>query len=93
MHRAFLASGEPRAFGGRAAASRAVVTVDDVTKDPGYLTTFDSTRSEIAVPVLTTAMQPLGVIDVESDKVAAFDDEDREVLMACAVAMRPLWSR
>ena len=77
---------------GRAAASRAVVTVDDVTKDPDYLTTFDSTRSEIVVPVLGSAMQPIGVIDVESDEVAAFGGEDREVLMACAAAMRPLWS-
>ena len=85
----------PRTQGlcGRAAASRAVVTVDDVTKDPDYLTTFDSTRSEIAVPVLTTTMQPLGLIDVESNKVAAFGGQDRDVLMACAAAMRPLWSR
>lgn len=85
----------PKSHGlcGRAAASRAIVTVDDVTKDPDYLTTFDSTRSEIVVPVLTTAMQPIGVIDVESDKVAAFRAEDRHVLSACAAAMRPLWSR
>jgi L-methionine (R)-S-oxide reductase len=76
---------------GRAIASRAIVAVDDVTKDPDYLTTFNSTRSEIVVPVLTTTMQAVGLIDVESEKVSVFDDEDRAALAACATAVRPLW--
>jgi putative methionine-R-sulfoxide reductase with GAF domain len=76
---------------GRAAASRAIVSVDDVTQDPDYLTTLPSTRSEIVVPVLSTAMEPLGLIDVESEHVSGFSAEDREFLTACAAAIRPLW--
>ena len=78
---------------GRAAASRAIVSVDDVTQDPDYLTTLSSTRSEIVVPVLSTAMEPLGLIDVESQRRAAFSEEDRNLLSACAAAIRPLWQR
>jgi len=77
---------------GEAVLSRAVVRVDDVTKDPNYLTTLDSTRSEVVVPVLTVKMEPVGLIDVESDQVGAFSEIDVAALQACASAMRPLWS-
>jgi putative methionine-R-sulfoxide reductase with GAF domain len=83
----------PRSAGicGRAVLSRAMVCVDDVTKDPDYLTTLNSTRSEIVVPVLATNVEPLGLIDVESEDVAAFSTRDRDVLLACASAARRLW--
>ncbi len=76
---------------GQAVSSKAAVRVDDVTKDPDYLTTFSSTRSELVVPVLTTSMEVVGLIDVESERVAAFSDEDRSALQECAAAIRPLW--
>ena len=67
------------------------MSVDDVTHDDHYLTTFDSTRSEIVVPVLTPSMRAVGVIDVESENIAAFSSEDRSVLQACSAAILPLW--
>ena len=76
---------------GQAVRSRVVVRVDDVTQDPNYLTTLDSTRSELVVPVLT-AVEPVGLIDVESDQVAAFSDQDVSVLEECASAIRTLWA-
>jgi L-methionine (R)-S-oxide reductase len=76
---------------GRAAAERAIVSVDDVTRDPDYLTTLASTRSEIIVPVLNNSMQPIGLIDVESERVAAFSQDDRDLLSRCATAIAPLW--
>jgi L-methionine (R)-S-oxide reductase len=84
----------PRTKGlcGQAVLSRAAVRVDDVTKDPDYLTTHESTRAELVVPVLTTGMEVVGVIDVESDQVGAFGEQDVGALQACAAALRPLWT-
>jgi putative methionine-R-sulfoxide reductase with GAF domain len=81
-----------KGLSGRAILSRAAVNVDDVTQDPDYLTTVDSTRSEIVVPVLGTTMEAVGLIDAESERVAAFSAEDLSALQACAAAIRPLWS-
>ncbi|MDQ3982325.1 MAG: hypothetical protein M3271_06545 [Actinomycetota bacterium] len=73
--------------------SRAVVRVDDVSQDDNYLTTLDSTRSEIVVPVVTVGMDVVGLIDVESDQVAAFTSEDASLLGSCASGILPLWER
>jgi L-methionine (R)-S-oxide reductase len=76
---------------GAALASGAPVVVDDVTVDSRYLTTFGSTRSEIVVPIFETG-EVVGLIDVESDAVAAFMDVDRSFLERCASALAPLLS-
>jgi aromatic-L-amino-acid/L-tryptophan decarboxylase len=76
-----------------AAASRQTVNVGDVTRDPRYLTAFATTRSEIIVPVLLDDRSPVvvGTIDVESDRVDAFDDVTQAFLEASARVLRPLW--
>ncbi len=71
-----------------AVASGKTVVVGDVSKDPRYLTAFDSTRSEIIVPVLgRTGRKVVGAIDVESDRVDAFSEEDRAALELCAAVV------
>ena len=66
---------------GAAVASGETVVVGDVSKDPRYLTAFGSTRSEIIVPIVGRAgRKVVGTIDVESEKVDAFSEEDRAVL-------------
>jgi putative methionine-R-sulfoxide reductase with GAF domain len=82
-----------KGLSGRAVLSRTAVSVEDVARDPDYLTTLDSTRSEIVVPILTTTMEPVGLIDVESERVGAFAAEDLSALQACASAIRPLWTQ
>jgi L-methionine (R)-S-oxide reductase len=78
---------------GAAVRSRAAVIVSDVTKDLRYLTTLDSTRSEIVVPVLNPATKAvLGVLDVESERLNAFTEEDRGFLEKCASALSGLYS-
>jgi GAF domain-containing protein len=73
---------------GSAVASGKTVVVGDVSKDPRYLTAFGSTRSEIIVPVLDrTGRKVLGTIDVESDRVDAFSEEDRATLERCAAVV------
>ena len=76
---------------GGAVRSRSTVVVGDVTKHPAYLTTFGSTRSEIVVPVTHPATGTvLGVIDVESERLDAFTDDDCVFLEACASALTAL---
>ncbi len=64
---------------GAAAASGQTEVVDDVSQDPRYLMCFPGTRSEIVVPI-KKGLQVLGEIDIDSDELAAFTDEDRRFL-------------
>src|ERR687895_199912 len=64
----------------------------DVSKDPRYLKAFGTTRSEIIVPIVDRAgRKVMGTIDVESEKVDAFSEEDRAALERCAVALAELF--
>ena len=65
---------------GTAAAERRSVIVDDVTTFPGHITCDARSRSEIVVPVLGRTGALVGVLDIDSDQVATFDDEDRQGL-------------
>ena len=60
--------------------SKKSVMVADVHKDPRYLPTFGSTQSEIVVPVITESEKVVGLIDVESEKLNAFTEADRDFL-------------
>jgi L-methionine (R)-S-oxide reductase len=64
---------------GAAAASGVTEIVDDVNADPRYLACFPSTRSEIVVPIAREG-RVLGEIDIDSDRPAAFTDDDRVLL-------------
>jgi GAF domain-containing protein len=67
------------------------VVVGDVTKDPRYLTTFGSTRSEIVVPVCDPEGRVTGLVDVESESLDAFGEGDRQALEGCARILAPLF--
>jgi L-methionine (R)-S-oxide reductase len=69
---------------GAAAASGVTEIVDDVNADPRYLACFPSTRSEIVVPIGHESTV-VGEIDIDSDRPAAFGDDDREFLERIAV--------
>jgi len=69
---------------GAAAESRTTLVVPDVHKDSRYLPTFGSTQSEIVVPIITERGRVAGVVAVESDKLDAFDEEDRDFLERAA---------
>ena len=78
---------------GAAVASRGIVNVADVRRDPRWLTTFGSTRAEIIVPVVTTTGHVVGLIDVESGQVNAFGEGDERFLGRCAQIILPLFKR
>ena len=65
---------------GAALESKQTIMVADVHKDPRYLPTFGSTQSEIVVPVVTETGKTVGLIDVESAKMNAFTENDRDFL-------------
>ena len=73
---------------GAAAASGRTETVDDVNADPRYLACFPSTRSEIVVPISYEG-RVVGEIDIDSDRPAAFSDDDRTFLERVAVLISP----
>ena len=62
---------------GTAAARGETVVVEDVEAFPGHITCDPRSRSEIVVPVFGPRRELIAVLDIDSDRVAAFDDEDR----------------
>src|SRR6266851_1793973 len=68
---------------GAAASSGKTVVVDDVKKDPRYLACSLETESEIVVPVFAHG-KVAGELDIDSHFLAAFADEDRELVEYCA---------
>lgn len=68
---------------GSVAADRETRVVNDVSKDPRFIRDIEETRSEMAVP-LCVGDRVLAVLDVQSDKLNAFDDNDRFVLRTLA---------
>ncbi|MBI4772363.1 MAG: GAF domain-containing protein, partial [Chloroflexi bacterium] len=57
--------------------------VNDVTRDPRYLVGIPETRSELVVPLRTDG-QVIGVINIESPRLGAFDAEDLRLLSTLA---------
>jgi L-methionine (R)-S-oxide reductase len=71
--------------------SKKSIMLSDVHKDARYLPTFGSTQSEIVVPVMTEAKKVVGFINVESEKLNAFTESDRDFLEHAAFLIsRPL---
>lgn len=64
---------------GLAAKRKETVTVDDVSGDSRYLACFPQTRSELVVPLLGKE-DVIGEIDIDSDTLATFTNEDRSLV-------------
>jgi L-methionine (R)-S-oxide reductase len=75
---------------GAAIHERATVVSNDVANDPRYLTALETTGSEMVVPVLASD-RVVGTLDVESDRIGAFGDEDRAALERIAAELQPLY--
>ena len=65
---------------GTAWAEARTQVVPDVDVFPGHIACSSLSRSEIVVPLLDPAGTIRGVLDIDSDRLAAFDDEDRQGL-------------
>jgi GAF domain-containing protein len=65
---------------GTAAAERRTVVVADVERFPGHIACDSRSRSEIVVPVVGPDGALIAVLDVDSEVVGHFDDEDARAL-------------
>ena len=74
---------ESAGLSGACWTSGTVVNVADVRADPRYMEVLPACRSEICVPIIARD-EILGVLGVQSDRVAAFDEHDEKVLSAYA---------
>ena len=61
---------------GSAAAESKTIIVPDVEKYPGHITCDARSRSEIVVPVFGRQGDLIAVLDIDSDRLNAFDAED-----------------
>lgn len=62
---------------GTAAAKKQTVIVPDVSQFPGHIACDPNSKSEIVVPVFDADRTLIAVLDVDSDRLDAFDEEDR----------------
>lgn len=74
-----------RSIVGQSSASKNPVVINDVLNDPNYYPNplLPDTRSELAIP-LTVGDRLLGVLDVQSNKLNAFQEEDINILRILA---------
>jgi len=73
---------------GTAAARKETIIVPDVTKFPGHIACDANSKSEIVVPVFAPDGELIAVLDVDSDRLDAFDEEDRAGLERIAALFK-----
>lgn len=75
---------------GDAAAGGKTVIVSDVEKYPGHITCDARSKSEIVVPVFGKRGDLIAVLDIDSDRLNAFDTEDAHGLEQLVSRFRTL---
>lgn len=61
------------------------IIVDDVDKFPGHIACSSASKSEIVVPVFNHQKEVIGVLDVDDDVYATFDETDKVYLEKVAL--------
>ncbi len=74
---------------GTAWATQKTILVPDVDVFPGHIACSSSSRSEIVVPVMTNGTVTM-VLDVDSDRLEAFDTTDQQYLEILATLIAKL---
>ena len=78
---------------GTAWAEAVTQVVPDVEQFPGHIACSSLSRSEIVVPIMNNAHRVVGVLDIDSKELAAFDDTDRHYLeRLCAMLTAVLYT-
>ena len=75
---------------GYAFSSPKTVIVPNVDEFPGHIVCSSVSRSEIVVPILGGDGKPIGVLDVDSDKLDDFNKDDASGLEAIAAVVKKL---
>jgi len=66
---------------GKCARERTVQNVPDVSRVPYHMACSGTTRSELVVPILSGEDELVGVLDIDSEALAAFDGTDEANLL------------
>ena len=77
---------------GTAWAERRTLVVPDVDQFPGHIACSSLSRSEIVVPLIVEN-EVKGVLDIDSDRLNAFDDTDRENLEKIVITLTEALNR
>ena len=73
---------------GKAVQAKSAVIVDDVSKFPGHIACSNDSKSEIVIPIFN-GEEVSAVLDVDSDKLANFNDTDKYYLeKICSIDFR-----
>lgn len=64
---------------GTAWKNKSAILVDDVDQFPGHIACSSFSKSEVVIPLIKNG-EVLGVLDIDSDELAAFDALDLEQL-------------
>ena len=74
-----------------AANRKETVLVEDVEKFPGHIACDSRSRSEIVVPVFDSSGDLKAVLDVDSEKLNAFDSIDKLWLEKITDHLKTIW--
>jgi len=81
-----------RGIVGRCIATRKAVSIPDVRREKAYISGRSDSRSELCVPI-AGGSQIYGAMNLESNKVAAFSDDDLDFLQTIATQAGVLMER
>jgi GAF domain-containing protein len=73
------------------ANTRTAVVVPDVETFPGHIACDSRSRSEVVIPLMK-AGKVIAVLDIDSENLAAFDDDDIEPLSRIVALLEPYCS-
>jgi GAF domain-containing protein len=75
-----------------AASTRQTVVVANVHEFPGHVACDSRSNSEIVVPLFDSFGSLQAVLDVDSEQLGDFDDQDRQGLQEIAKWLEPVWN-
>lgn len=78
---------------GTALKERKSQVVKDVELFPGHIACSSASRSEIVLPIFDESGRVLGVLDMDSDQVGVYDEDDREALERLLTTLAPVFLR
>ena len=76
---------------GTCALEKKSILVPNVHAFPGHIACDPNSKSEIAIPCFDNENVFRAVLDIDSDRLNAFDETDRKYLEALSDQLRPLW--
>lgn len=75
---------------GHSFSTRQTVVVANVDEFPGHIACSSASKSEVVVPIFDRAGEPVGVLDVDSDKLNDFSETDVRGLEAVSAIITKL---